>query len=68
MATTAAGMTHQATAPVIAFENVTRLGIERKAIIDRTRYGVTWNAPLSRGGFAFADDVKLVVSLARCVA
>jgi polyisoprenoid-binding protein YceI len=51
------------TDPVITLGDVTRLGIELEAIIDRTQYGLTWNAPLPKGGFALADDVKLVVAL-----
>jgi polyisoprenoid-binding protein YceI len=32
-------------------------------VIDRTRYGLNWNAPLPKGGVALADDVKLTVEL-----
>ena len=32
-------------------------------MIDRTRYGLEWNAPLPKGGFAVADDVKLTIEL-----
>ena len=31
--------------------------------MDRTEYGLTWNAPLPKGGFALANEVKLQVSL-----
>jgi polyisoprenoid-binding protein YceI len=51
------------TEPVVALGDVTKLGIELEAIVDRTEYGLTWNAPLPKGGFALADDVKLVVEL-----
>ena len=32
-------------------------------MIDRTKFGLNWNAPLPKGGFALADDVKLTVEL-----
>ena len=28
-----------------------------------TQYGLNWNAPLPKGGFALANDVKLIVEL-----
>jgi len=40
-----------------------KLGLELEAIVDRTQYGLSWNAPLPKGGFALANDVKLTVSL-----
>jgi polyisoprenoid-binding protein YceI len=49
--------------PAVTLGDVTKLGIELEAIIDRTQYGLTWNAPLPKGGFALADDVRLVVAL-----
>ena len=51
------------TEPVVALGDVARLGIELEAIIDRTEYGLAWNAPLPKGGFALANDVKLVAEL-----
>lgn len=41
----------------------TRLGVELTTVVDRTEYGLEWNQPLPKGGFALADDVKLVVNL-----
>jgi len=41
----------------------TRLGIELEAIVDRTEFGLDWNMPLPKGGFALANEVKLLVSL-----
>lgn len=40
-----------------------RIGVELETVIDRTKYGLEWNAPLSKGGFALADDVKIQVHL-----
>lgn len=41
----------------------TKLGLSLETVIDRTKYGLNWNAPLPKGGFALADDVKLTVEL-----
>ncbi len=42
----------------------TRLGISVETRIDRTAFGLNWNAPLPRGGFALANEVKLTLDLA----
>ncbi len=39
------------------------VGLTLEAIIDRTKFGLNWNAPLPKGGFALANDVKLTVEL-----
>jgi polyisoprenoid-binding protein YceI len=41
----------------------TRLGFTLKAMIDRTAYGVSWNADLPKGGRALSDDVELTAEL-----
>jgi polyisoprenoid-binding protein YceI len=41
----------------------TRLGFTLKAMIDRTAFGVRWNADLPKGGRALADDVELTAEL-----
>src|SRR3954452_7109701 len=41
----------------------TKIGLTLETVIDRTKYGLNWNAPLPKGGFALADDVKLNVEL-----
>ena len=41
-----------------------RLGVTVRATIDRTDFGVSWNAPNQSGGNYLADDVKLVAELA----
>ena len=51
------------TDPVEALGGYVKLGLELEAIVDRTDYGLTWNAPLPKGGFALANEVKLVVEL-----
>jgi polyisoprenoid-binding protein YceI len=45
-----------------AFGN-TRVGVELETVVDRTQFGLNWNQPLPKGGFAVADDVKLHVHL-----
>ena len=40
-----------------------KIGLTLETIIDRTKFGLNWNAPLPKGGFAVADDVKLTVEL-----
>ena len=40
-----------------------KIGLTLEAIVDRTAYGLNWNAPLPKGGVALANDVKLLVEL-----
>lgn len=42
----------------------TRLGIALEAEIDRTDFGVSWNATLPKGGLALSHRVKLTLDLA----
>jgi polyisoprenoid-binding protein YceI len=42
---------------------VEKVGLELEAIVDRTEYGLDWNAPLPKGGFALANEVKLQINL-----
>jgi polyisoprenoid-binding protein YceI len=51
------------TGPGVDIAGNEKLGIELETIIDRTAYGLNWNAPLPKGGFALANDVKLVITL-----
>jgi polyisoprenoid-binding protein YceI len=51
------------TEPVVTLGDVEKVGVELEAVVDRTEYGLNWNAPLPKGGFALDNDVKLVVSL-----
>jgi polyisoprenoid-binding protein YceI len=41
-----------------------RLGLKLESDIDRTEYGVTWNAPNQSGGDYLANGVKLIAELA----
>jgi polyisoprenoid-binding protein YceI len=40
-----------------------KLGLELETTVDRTAYGLDWNAPLPSGGVAVGNDVKLEISL-----
>ena len=40
-----------------------KIGVELEAVIDRREYGLEWNAPLPKGGFALENDVKLEIAL-----
>jgi polyisoprenoid-binding protein YceI len=40
-----------------------KIGVTLETVIDRTEFGLEWNAPLPKGGFALANDVKLTVEL-----
>ena len=49
--------------PTEDFMGNTRLGFTLQTTIDRTDFGVSWNADLPKGGKALADEVTLVVEL-----
>ena len=63
------GITHPVEArgtvtdPAVALGDVEKIGLTLEAVIDRTQFGLEWNAPLPKGGFALANDVKLLVEL-----
>ena len=40
-----------------------RVGLSLQTTVDRTAYGLTWNAPLPKGGVALANDVTLNLEL-----
>ena len=41
-----------------------RIGLALETEIDRTNYGVSWNAPNQSGGDYLANHVKLIAELA----
>ncbi|TMK42373.1 MAG: YceI family protein [Actinobacteria bacterium] len=51
------------TGPSVILGDQARVGISLEAVIDRTEYGLDWNAPLPKGGFAVGDEVKLSIEL-----
>jgi polyisoprenoid-binding protein YceI len=51
------------TDPIETLGGAVKIGLTLETIVDRTKFGLNWNAPLPRGGVAVADDVKLTVEL-----
>jgi polyisoprenoid-binding protein YceI len=51
------------TEPLETLGGAVKVGLELEATVDRRDYGLDWNAPLPKGGFALENDVKLLVSL-----
>jgi polyisoprenoid-binding protein YceI len=45
-----------------AFGN-TKIGLQLETAVDRTKFGLNWNAPLPKGGQALSNEVKLNVVL-----
>jgi polyisoprenoid-binding protein YceI len=41
----------------------TKLGLQFETVVDRTKFGLNWNAPLPKGGYMLANDVTLSVDL-----
>jgi polyisoprenoid-binding protein YceI len=40
-----------------------RIALEVTTVVDRTEFGINWNAPLPGGGQALGNDVTLTVEL-----
>jgi len=51
------------TDPAETLGGAVKLGVTLEAIIDRNQFGLSWNAPLPKGGVALANEVKLTVEL-----
>jgi polyisoprenoid-binding protein YceI len=49
------------TGPVTGLAGAPVLGLALETVVDRTQYGLTWNADLPSGGKALGNDVKIVV-------
>jgi polyisoprenoid-binding protein YceI len=49
--------------PTEDFLGNTRLGLSLETTVDRSDYGVSWNAPLPKGGDALSNDVTIAVEL-----
>jgi polyisoprenoid-binding protein YceI len=49
------------TGPVLGLAGAPVIGLALEAVIDRTQYGLNWQAELPSGGQALANDVKIVV-------
>ena len=51
------------TGPAETLGGVVKVGVELEAVIDRTEFGLNWNAPLPGGGIALGNEVTLTVEL-----
>jgi polyisoprenoid-binding protein YceI len=49
--------------PVVGLGEAEVIAVELEGVIDRTAYGLSWNAPLPGGGFAVGNDVRLTAHL-----
>jgi len=49
--------------PAQYFDGKDRIAIELTTVVDRTDYGINWNAPIPSGGNALADEVTIAVEL-----
>src|SRR5262249_56052622 len=49
--------------PVVTMGDVEKIGIELETTIDRTAFGLNWNAPLPAGGMALGNSVVITVAL-----
>jgi polyisoprenoid-binding protein YceI len=55
--------TGEISGPVVDIADTEKLGIDLEAKVDRTHFGLNWNAPLPKGGFAVENEVTLTVHL-----
>jgi polyisoprenoid-binding protein YceI len=53
----------QIAGPVVDAYGGTRVGLNLETTVDRTEFGISWNAPLPSGENMLADDVKLTAEL-----
>jgi polyisoprenoid-binding protein YceI len=51
------------TGPHVDLGGNDKIGVELEAVVDRREFGLEWNAPLPKGGFALDNDVRLQVTL-----
>jgi polyisoprenoid-binding protein YceI len=49
--------------PIVGLGDAERIGAELTGRFDRTAYGLDWNAPLPKGGFAVGDEVTISAHL-----
>lgn len=56
-------VTGTVTAPLTDFAGRERVGLQLTTTVDRTAFGVSWNAPIPSGEPALADDVSIITEL-----
>ena len=49
--------------PAVNMAGVEVVGVELQTTLDKNDFGINWNAPLPKGGFAISDEVTLNVHL-----
>jgi polyisoprenoid-binding protein YceI len=49
--------------PAQYFDGNDRIAIELETVVDRTEFGINWNAPIPSGGNALANEVAINVEL-----
>lgn len=49
--------------PAVTLGDATKLGVTLDTVLDRTEFGLTFNAPLPQGGVAVDNEVRLTVDL-----
>ena len=49
--------------PAITLGDAEKIGLTLETVVDRTQFGLSFNAPLPKGGFAVENDVKLTIEL-----
>ena len=55
--------TGEISGPVVDISETEKVGIDLETKVDRTHFGLNWNAPLPSGGFAVDNEVTLSVHL-----
>src|SRR5262249_47101955 len=49
--------------PAETLGGAVKIGVQLETVIDRSRFGLNWNAPLPGGGVALGNEVRLTVEL-----
>jgi polyisoprenoid-binding protein YceI len=61
--TTPVTATGRIAGPVVALGDVEKIGVDLETTVDREVVGLTWNAPLPKGGVVLGEDVTINVTL-----
>jgi polyisoprenoid-binding protein YceI len=61
--TTPVTATGRIAGPVVALGDVEKIGLDLETTVDREVVGLTWNAPLPKGGVVLGEDVTINVTL-----
>jgi polyisoprenoid-binding protein YceI len=61
--TTPAGASGRIAGPTVTLGDVEKIGIDLETTVDREAVGLSWNAPLPKGGVVLGKDVTISVTL-----